>query len=194
MNKFFFIFILLVFTSCSSLPGRNSENLRNYAQADTTSCFEALDLIAHDSQEARSKALHFISTKIENHQPVHVDVGGEGRYEDALNINPGKYTSTTGEPGHPIPNWVYGRSDELPLPDQSVHKLTVESAPLNGQAMAEILRVMRPRSQINLYHPSEYAERIHKLLIENLERNNFAIQVTQSSDNVATRTIIEISD
>jgi len=194
MNKFFFILILLIFTSCSSLPGRNSDNLRNYAQTDTTSCFEALDLIANDSQEARSKALNFISSKLENNEPVHIDIGGEGRYEDALNINPGKYTSTTGEPGRPIPNWVYGRSDELPLPDQSVHKLTVESAPLNDQAMVEVLRVLRPRSQINLYHPTEYAERIHKLLIETLENNDFNIQVTQSSDDVATRTIIDLLD
>lgn len=66
MKKFSLILILLLFTSCSSLPGRNSENLRNYAQTDTTSCFEALDLIAHDSQEARSKALNFISSKLEN--------------------------------------------------------------------------------------------------------------------------------
>ncbi len=195
MKNLIYLSLFILITGCSSLPERSSIELsRTYANTDTTSCFEAFDLIANDSQTARSNALAFITEREAKNLPIHVDVGGEGRYDNALNINPGKYTSTTGEPGRPIPNWVYGRSDELPLPDASVHKLTVESAPLNNQAMSEILRVMRPRSEIELYHPTDYAERIHKQLIETLEENNFQIRVTQSNDDIATRTIIEIHD
>ncbi|TNF27631.1 MAG: hypothetical protein EP319_11075 [Deltaproteobacteria bacterium] len=195
MKNLVFILLLIALSACSSLPGKNSKEFtRSFANTDTTTCFEALDLIANDSQVAIRKAQEYITKRLERNLPVHIDVGGEGRYEDALNINPGKYTSTTGEAGRLIPNWVYGRSDELPLPDGSVHKLTVESAPLNDLAISEILRVMRPRSQIELYHPTEYADRIHKSLIEQLERSNFNIEVTQSKDDIATRTIIQLNE
>lgn len=195
MKNLVFIFIIFTLSACSSLPEKSSlEFSRSFANTDATTCFEALDLIANDSQIASSKAQKFIAQRLENNLPVHVDVGGEGRYEDALNINPGKYTSTTGEPGRPIPNWVYGRSDDLPLPDNSVHKLTVESAPLNDQAIMEILRVMRPRSQIEVYHPTEYAQNVHRRIIQFLEQNNRNFEVTEANDDIGIRTFIQINE
>src|SRR5436305_396403 len=38
--------------------------------------------------------------------PVHLDIGGEGRYPGAINVNPNTTTSTAGTAGRPIPNLV----------------------------------------------------------------------------------------
>lgn len=49
-----------------------------------------------------------------------LDIGGEGRYPEAWNVNP-RATKTLGsDAGHPIPNLIKGRAEAIPLPDSSV--------------------------------------------------------------------------
>ena len=43
-------------------------------------------------------------------KPIHIDIGGEGRYPRAVNVNPETLTTTTGAPGRPIPRHVLSRS------------------------------------------------------------------------------------
>ena len=190
-NKLIFIAILFV-ASCSQFTLNSSElRSRTIARTDVLNCEEAIAFIIDANVDnSKVRAYRFISARESLNLPVHIDVGGEGRYADALNVNPSKFTSTTGEPGHLIPNWIYGRSDDLPLPDGSVHRLTVESAPINKQAIGEILRVMRPRGQIDLYHPTDYAETVHKEILQELRRARKAIDIHQEKDDIGTRTTI----
>lgn len=94
-------------------------------------------------------------------RPVHVDVGGEGAYRGAINVNPGTTTTTTGEPGLQIPNRVAGTAQEIPLPSRSADLVTVENAPIHGSAPAELARIVRPGGTVRLTHPLSYAEKHH---------------------------------
>lgn len=92
---------------------------------------------------------------------MHVDIGGEGRYPGAINVNPIGSTSTTGAPGRPIPNLVMGRAEALPLASGVADLVTVENAPLRAGAADEIARVLKPGGQVRLLHPSAYAVASH---------------------------------
>jgi hypothetical protein len=95
---------------------------------------------------------------------VHLDIGGEGRYPGALNVNPFGLTSTTGTPGREIPNLVVGRGEALPIADHVADLVTVESAPIRPGAAEEIARVLRPGGEVRLLHPAGYAAETHGLV------------------------------
>ena len=95
---------------------------------------------------------------------VHLDIGGEGRYPGAFNVNPMGLTSTTGTPGRPIPNLVVGRAEALPIADHVADLVTVESAPIRPGAADEIARVLRPGGEIRLLHPAGYAAETHGIV------------------------------
>lgn len=196
VRNLFIAVILILISSCSQfLLGDSKQRFRTLAHSNALNCNEAIAFIVDaEIQSPRVRAFKYISNQEVRGFPIHIDIGGEGRYADALNINPSKFTSTTGEPGQLIPNWIYGRADELPLPSGSVHRLTVESAPINNQAILEILRVMRPRGQIDLYHPTDYAETVHKEIVQELRKAGRVIDVLQERDDVGVRTIIQIFD
>ena len=81
-----------------------------------------------------------------------LDIGGEGRYPEAWNLNP-RPTRTIGpETGSPIPNWIAGRADAIPLPDSSVTRIVVERTPLNDEAYGEITRIAVTEGRIVLRH------------------------------------------
>lgn len=88
---------------------------------------------------------------------IHIDIGGEGRYPGAINVNPYAVTSTTGEPGRPIPNLVVGRGERLPIASGIADVISVESAPLRPGAAEEIARVLKPGGLVRLLHPGDYA-------------------------------------
>lgn len=92
---------------------------------------------------------------------VVVDVGGEGRYKGAINLNPSRVTSTTGTPGRPIPRHVQGVGEKMPFPARSAHELIVENAPIRPGTARELARVIKPGGTIRLSHPSEYATSAH---------------------------------
>lgn len=93
---------------------------------------------------------------------MHVDIGGEGRYPGAINVNPMGSTSTTGVAGRPIPDLVLGRGEQLPIASGTVDRVTVESAPLRPGAADEIARVLRPGGTVRLLHPTGYAAAAHE--------------------------------
>jgi SAM-dependent methyltransferase len=142
--------LLIIFISSLQLNAKSSvSNLDN--------CFAPFSVALN--KDPFDKAMSLVQKRRVNNLPVIVDLGGEGRYLDAININPYFLTSTTGEPNRFIPNWVYGLADEVPLSNRTVDLLYLENAPLSIAAMEEILRVIRPRGKIRLSHPSDYAER-----------------------------------
>ncbi len=88
---------------------------------------------------------------------IHLDIGGEGRYPGAINVNPQRLTSTTGAPGRPIPNLVVARGEQLPFADAIADLVTVENAPIRPGMAEEIARVLKPGGVARLSHPTAYA-------------------------------------
>lgn len=81
---------------------------------------------------------------------VDLDIGGEGRYPGAFNVNPAHMQSynpdTLTDVGGIglIPNRLPGSVDDIPLPSGTVGRLTLESTPILPGAGAEINRVLSP--------------------------------------------------
>ena len=118
---------------------------------------------------------------------VHIDVGGEGRYPGAINLNPRATTTTTGQPGQPIPNLVRGRGEAMPFKSGSADVITVESAPLRPGAPSEIARVVKPGGEVRLVHPDAYAAQTHPAVVQATGG-----AATQTSANGVTTTIIRV--
>ena len=81
-----------------------------------------------------------------------LDIGGEGRHHDAWNLNPSLVKTRGPDRGSPIPRLIRGRSDAIPLADNSVDRIIVERTPLRVDALREINRVVSPRGTIILRH------------------------------------------
>ncbi|MDG2013425.1 MAG: hypothetical protein P8J33_07965 [Pirellulaceae bacterium] len=81
-----------------------------------------------------------------------LDVGGEGRYETAWNLNIRSRKTLGSHKGEPIPNWLEGRSTAIPLLDSSVQRVIMEQVPLNRRAVREIYRVVVEGGMIELRH------------------------------------------
>jgi hypothetical protein len=123
---------------------------------------------------------------------LHVDIGGEGRYPGALNVNPFALTSTTGEPGRPIPDLVIGRGEQLPIASGVVDVVSVENAPLRPGAAEEIARGLKPGGLVRLLHPADYAvgQGIHDAVAGALGGSG-AVRIRQvAQDNGSVLTIL----
>lgn len=127
-------------------------------------CLEPFTMALKYKADPKDVAWDLMQWRHTYDQPVILDIGGEGRYFGAINLNPQPITSTTGEAGRIIPNWVPGTGNNIPLPKKSVDLIHLENAPINLDAMWEIQRVMKPRGQIHLSHPHEYADSYYENL------------------------------
>lgn len=165
MKNFITITLLsLLLISCSSFNGQR--HISSTGSLESNSCKWSVNSIILNSLSPLERAKKLYALRSSKGLPLHLDLGGEGRYSDAINVNPGPYTSTTGNWGEPIPFWVKGRSDEIPFPNNSIDKITVENAPLTIKSLEEILRVLRPRGNIHLSHPEDYASSVHQMVID----------------------------
>ncbi|MBL6990273.1 MAG: hypothetical protein ISR65_10865 [Bacteriovoracaceae bacterium] len=81
-----------------------------------------------------------VDQRIKHRLPIHVDIGGEGRYKNAINLNPQGVTTDT--PRRPIPFWVKGYGQNMPFEDQTVDRITIENTPINPETILEMLRVI----------------------------------------------------
>lgn len=138
-------------------------------------CEDAFTMAIKYNSDPADVAQDVLNKQLDSGNPIVLDIGGEGRYAGAINLNPQPITSTTGEAGHIIPNWVPGRGDFIPLPPKTVEIIRLENAPINPATMEEMLRVMRPRGKIHLSHPKDYADSYYDNLIkyfgeENIQR------------------------
>lgn len=84
--------------------------------------------------------------------PQLLDIGGEGRYAKAWNLNPSRVKTLGPHKGTPIERHIYGRAEAIPLPDRSVRWILVERTPLREGALREIARVIMPGGAIVLRH------------------------------------------
>ena len=81
-----------------------------------------------------------------------LDIGGEGRYETAWNLNIRPQKTLGCRKGELIPNWIEGRSTAIPLADSSVRRVIMEQVPLNRKAVHEIYRVIVEGGVVELRH------------------------------------------
>ena len=95
---------------------------------------------------------------------VHLDIGGEGRYSDAINLNPLSYTTTTGVSGQPIPNHFLGFGDSIPFGGARISYISIENTPISPRMIDEVKRVWIPDGKIVLSHPDDYATKVHSVL------------------------------
>lgn len=95
-----------------------------------------------------------------------LDIGGEGRYPGVWNLNPRPYRTCGRLRGQPIPNWLPGRAECIPLPSASVRAIIVERTPLRLAALCEIRRVAAPGSRVLLRHALRPGGDPHRLARE----------------------------
>lgn len=100
------------------------------------------------------------------HSFVHVDVGGENDYPNAINVNP----ATEGHLG-PIPNLVQGTAQANPLPDQFGNLVSAENIPIHQAGAVEgIARLVQPGGAVGLVNPADFQPAVaaHGALIDML--------------------------
>ena len=98
--------------------------------------------------------------------PTILDVGGEGRHPEAWNLNPRPRKTVGPQRGEPIPRWIEGRGERIPLPDGSVQEIIVERTPLLPATLAEIRRVASPAARIILRHARVHHLDPHRLALQ----------------------------
>lgn len=85
-------------------------------------------------------------------RPLVVDIGGEGRYSVAWNVNPRSMVTLGENRGRPIPRHVPGRAEALPFLDGTVDVVIVERTPLRLAAFHEIARIVSENGIVILRH------------------------------------------
>ncbi len=81
-----------------------------------------------------------------------LDIGGEGRHDEAWNLNLSPVKTLGPDRGLPIPRLILGRAEAIPLPNRSAYVILVERTPLRVEALREISRVIRVDGTIILRH------------------------------------------
>ena len=94
---------------------------------------------------------------------LRLDIGGEGRNEDAWNLNPSAVRTVGPHRGEHIPRRIPGRAEAIPLPDHSVRQILVERTPLRRASLHEIARVVDQRGTIVLRHATPHDMDPHSL-------------------------------
>ena len=95
-----------------------------------------------------------------------LDIGGEGRHRDAWNLNPSPVKTCGPERGQPIPRWIEGRGDAIPLEDGVADVIIMERTPLLRAVVAEIRRVLKPTGTAILRHVRPLGRDPHRDLAE----------------------------
>ncbi len=86
---------------------------------------------------------------------IHIDIGGEGHYPGANNLNPSSVGTSPPyvRPDKIIPEHVCGVGESIPASHSTVDLITVESTPMTTRTYSEIARVIRSGGEIRLLHP-----------------------------------------
>ena len=104
-----------------------------------------------------------------------LDIGGEGRYQSAWNLNPRSQKTIGHDLVLAIPNLILGRAECIPLPDGCVQRIMMERAPLRRAAVFEMVRVIVPGGTIILRHNASTALDPHGLA-QQLINADFSVQ------------------
>jgi hypothetical protein len=134
-------------------------------------------------------------------KPVHIDVGGTGRYPDAINVNSGyageipvtgppTYLGGAGAAGRPIPNLVIARGEKLPFANRSVDILTLQNSPIRPDTISEIARVIKPGGDIRLVGPKEVVADLHKKIAQRVGGRMCQVTIFNGIENMLFTNII----
>ncbi|WP_259631803.1 site-2 protease family protein [Stieleria sedimenti] len=104
-----------------------------------------------------------------------LDIGGEGRYEIAWNLNPRSLKTLGPDKGVAIPRHILGRAECIPLPDRSVQQIIMERAPMRRAAVLEMIRVIVPGGTIILRHHAGSGHNPH-VIAHQLIGADFSVQ------------------
>ncbi len=107
-----------------------------------------------------------------------LDVGGEGRHENAWNLNPRSLKTLGLDKGDAIPRHIPGRAECIPLPDGSVQQIIMERAPLRRAAVLELVRVLTPGGTIILRHHAGNGRNPHVIAQELIDADFSVQQIT----------------
>lgn len=163
MKNFISLLFILSFLSCAQV--RSIKRAPAFVPTNKiSSCLEPFTMALKYKANPEDIVHDLLEWRYSYDQPIILDIGGEGRYVGAINLNPQPITSTTGEAGRIIPNWVPGMGIDIPFPKKVVDIIHLENAPINTDVMWEMQRVMRPRGEIHLSHPREYADSYYEKL------------------------------
>jgi hypothetical protein len=64
---------------------------------------------------------------------LHIDIGGEGRYPEAYNLNPTSKGTVSPWANKDIPNHVCGVGENIPVPSATADYITLESVGMSSQ-------------------------------------------------------------
>ncbi|MEM9656858.1 MAG: hypothetical protein AAF961_00720, partial [Planctomycetota bacterium] len=92
-----------------------------------------------------------------------LDIGGEGRHEEAWNLNPRALRTIGPRRGEPIARRIAGRAGAIPLADESVDRIVMERTPLTRAALVEMARVAKAQGTITLRHATSPSFDPHRL-------------------------------
>jgi len=98
-----------------------------------------------------------VSNLIERPPNLIIDIGGEGRIDDAININVQDKTSTTFPAGRPIPRlFQVSQGETLPFPKGSVSKAVSQGSPFYFPPYPkEIPRILAPEGKYEVWSTEE---------------------------------------
>ncbi|WP_145211009.1 hypothetical protein [Planctomycetes bacterium TBK1r] len=104
-----------------------------------------------------------------------LDIGGEGRHENAWNLNPRSLKTLGPDKGVAFPHHIFGRAERIPLPNRSVQQILMERAPLRRAAVFEMVRVIVLGGTIILRHHADSRHNPHVMAQELIDAD-FAVQ------------------
>ncbi len=118
-----------------------------------------------------------------------LDVGGEGRYATAMNLNPHGEKTLGPDKGGAIPNRIDGRVENIPLPDRSVQAIVMEKTPLRNEAIDEIARVATDDATLVFRHSVDQHSDPHGRVLERISGIAETTPVTLDGQPVQELTI-----
>lgn len=118
-----------------------------------------------------------------------LDVGGEGRYATAVNLNPSAEKTLGPDKGQPIPNRIDGRAEKIPLPESSVKTIVVERTPLKNEAIEEIARVAADDATLVFRHPVDEHSNPHARVKKHIDGEVKVDQIDLDGQTVQQLTI-----
>lgn len=118
-----------------------------------------------------------------------LDIGGEGRYATAMNLNPSGEKTLGPDKGTAIPNWIGGRAEDIPLPDRSVQAIVMERTPLRKEAIDEIARVATEDATLVFRHTVDQPSDPHARIVERISGKAEVARVTLDGQPVQQLTI-----
>lgn len=121
-----------------------------------------------------------------------LDIGGEGRHREAWNLNPSRVKTCGPERGTPIPRWIEGRGDAIPLGDGVADVVIMERTPLLRAVIAEIRRVLKPTGTAILRHVQPLGRDPHRDLVELLPGQSTQ-RTWQAGRHVLQETVIRLA-